>query len=54
MYVQKTGGKHIPEEWKLAILFKMIPKNQLDDIKLRHKYAKGEGKTYDGVLTHTH
>ena len=48
IYVQKTGGKHIPEEWKLPILFKMIPKNQLDDIKLRHKYAQGEDKTYAG------
>ena len=47
-YTQKTGGSTIPADWKLPVLFKMVPLNQLDDIRMRHKYAVGEEKLYDG------
>ena len=39
----------MPDEWKLPLLFKTIPKNMVDDIKLRHKYAKCYDKTYTGL-----
>ena len=47
-YQAKSGGKCVPEDWKVPILFKMIPKANLDEIKLKHKYARGEDKTYNG------
>ena len=46
-YMKRTGGPGVPEEWKIPILFKMIPKSSLDDIKMRHKYATKEEKSYD-------
>ena len=45
-YMQKSGGQSIPDDWRLPILFKMIPKPQMDDIKMSHKYAKGEENKY--------
>ena len=51
-YTAKTRGQAVPLEWKLPILFKMVPKSQLADIKLRHKYAVGDAKSYD-VFTRT-
>ena len=47
-YAEKTGGQAVPADWKLPILFKMIPMNVMQYIKIRHKYAVGEPKTYDG------
>ena len=45
-YAEKTGGQAIPTDWKLPILFKMIPMAIMQDI--HHKYATGESKTYEG------
>ena len=48
MYQAKSGGKAVPEDWEVPILFKMIPKANFDEIKLKHKYAQGSEKTYEG------
>ena len=32
MYQAKSGGKAVPEDWKVPILFKMIPNANLDEI----------------------
>ena len=42
LFSEKTVGQAIPSEWKLPILFKMIPANLMQDINVRHKYAVGE------------
>ena len=47
-FSENTGGQAIPPEWKLPILFKMIPASLMQDIKVRHKYAVGEEKQYPG------
>ena len=46
-YMKRTGGPGVPEEWKIPILFKMIPKGSMDEIKMRHNYATEEEKAYD-------
>ena len=38
----------MPDDCKLPLLFKTIPKHIVDDTKLKHKYAKGYDKTYTG------
>ena len=38
----------MPEDWKVPILFKMIPEAKIDEVKLKHKYAQGVDKTYAG------
>ena len=30
-YAARTGGKSIPEDWRIPLLFKMLPKSQKDD-----------------------
>ena len=43
----KKTGKTIPDEWRLPILFKMIPAKQYDTIKLRYNYATPEQKSFE-------
>ena len=45
-YVSRSGGKAIPEDFKVPILFRMIPRSEEDKIKLQHKNARPEEKTY--------
>ena len=47
-FFERTGGQAIPLEWKLTILFDMIPTNMLSDLKIKHKYTQGVDKTYEG------
>ena len=35
-------------QWKLPILFKMIPASMMSEIKIKHKYTTGVDKTYEG------
>ena len=44
-FSERTGGQAIPLEWKLPILFDMIPTNMLSEIKIKHKYTQGFDKT---------
>ena len=45
-YVSRSGGASVPEDWKLPLLFKMIPQASYDDIKLRHRYTLPQDKGY--------
>ena len=47
-YQEKSGGNRFPDEWRIPILMKMIPKANIDEVKLKHKYAQGVDKTYAG------
>ena len=47
-YAEKTGGAAAPPEWKLPIFLLMIPKDMIQEIKIRHKCTVGESKGYDG------
>ena len=46
VYAEKTGGKTVPEDWKLPVLFKMVPKANLDEVRMRHRTARPEDKNY--------
>ena len=48
-YVSRAGGSQIPEEWKVPILFNMIPTGELDKIKLQFKYTRPEEKNYHSL-----
>ena len=47
-FYERTGGQAIPQEWKLPILFDIIPASILSEIKIKHKYTQGFDKTYEG------
>ena len=47
-YSERTGGAAISLEWKLPILFKMIPTTMMSEIKIKHKCTTGVDKTYEG------
>ena len=48
-YFERTGGTAVPApEWKLPILFKIIPTSMMSEIKIKHKYTVGVDKTYEG------
>ena len=47
-YAERTGGSAVPHEWKLPILFQMIPTNMMSEIKIKHKYTTGPDKSYEG------
>ena len=47
-FSEKIGGQAVPPDWKLPILYKMIPTSMMQEIKIRHKYATGEVKAYAG------
>ena len=47
-FAERTGGQAVPPEWKLPILFKMIPLSMMGEIKIKHKYTTGMDKTYEG------
>ena len=48
-FSEPTGGSQdVPPEWKLPILFKMIPLNMMGEIKIKQKYTTGMDKTYEG------
>ena len=47
-YADRTGGSSVPPEWKLSILFKMIPTSMMQEIKIKHKYTSGSDKSYEG------
>ena len=48
-FSERTGGSQaVPPEWKLPILFKMIPLNMMSEIKIKQKYNIGMDKTYKG------
>ena len=38
----------MPPEWKLPIFLKMIPKDMIQEINIRHNYTVGENKGYEG------
>ena len=45
-YVSRSGGQCVPENWKLPILFKMVPESEKERIRMHFKYASAEEKTY--------
>ena len=48
-FSERTGGSQaVPPEWKLPILFKMIPLSMMSAIKIKHKYTIGFDKIYEG------
>ena len=47
-FSERTGGQAIPAEWKLFVLFDMIPLSMMSEIKIKHKYTTGMDQTYEG------
>ena len=47
MYMRRTGKTGVPEEWRIPLLMKMVPKSHAHEIQVRHKFATPEEKTYD-------
>lgn len=47
MYMRRTGKTGVPEEWRIPLLMKMVPKSHAHEIQVRHKFATAEEKTYD-------
>ena len=45
-FVSRSGGSSVPEEWKLPILFKMVPESEKERIRLHFRYAASDEKTY--------
>ena len=44
-YTERTGSS-VPEDWKVPILFKMIPADKHDEYKMRHRAAPPQDKAY--------
>ena len=47
-FTERPGAQAVPPEWKLPILFKMIPLSMMSEIKFKHKYTTGMDKIYSG------
>ena len=45
-FVSRSGTSGVPEEWKLPLLFRMIPASDLERIKMHFKYMPVQDKTY--------
>ena len=46
LYHERSGGKSVPDDFRIPLLFGMVPQDKLDEVRMRHRACSVADKAY--------